>query len=281
MPASNRVWFSRALGATDVGDDESVPTGLWLNIGDAGPMTGLGTIYTDIYAFKGGSVHKLVPTQDADGPFSRVLISENYGAVGQRCIANGETEDGYGALFFADDHALYRLAYGAVVPYSEPVGRDMRAQPITADGSLVAYDPYRRTPLVQVSNSSTGIVGSYSAFVADTVKKKWSGISLGGLTSGWQLGSSMLGTSTILAGGNATIKAAVVAQAADGTLRLYVGGQTSAGAASLRSWGKRNALLPEPARQRERRDVLHRAAREELRLGNHHADLHDGNHRGR
>jgi len=247
VPASNRVWFSRALAATDVGDDESVPNASWLNIGDAGPMTGLGTIYTDVYAFKAGSVHKLVPTQDPDGPFSRVLISENYGAIGQRLITNGETEDGFGAIFFADDHALYRLAYGAVVPYSEPVGRDMRAQPLTADGSLVAYDPYRRVPLIQISNAATGIVGSYSAFIADTVKRKWSGLSLGGLTSGWTLGSSMLGTSTILAGGSATIRAAVVAQATDGTLRLFVGGQDSAGASTLRSWGKRNALDGETA----------------------------------
>lgn len=241
-PANNRTWFSRPLAATDVGDDEVVPNGLWLNIGDAGPLTGLGTIYTNVYAFKLGSTHKLVPTQDPDGPFSRVLISENFGAVGQRCITNGETEEGYGALFFADDHAVYRLAHGAVVPYSEPVGRDMRAQPITADGSLLAYDPYRRVLLIQISNSATGIIGSYSAFTTDAVKKRWSGFSLGGQTSGWTLGSSMLGTSTILAGGNATNKAAVVALASDGTLRLYIGGQDDSDASQLRAWGKRNAL---------------------------------------
>jgi hypothetical protein len=195
-----------------------------------------------VYAFKLGSTHKLVPTQDPEGPFSRVLISENFGAVGQRCITNGETEDGFGAIFFADDHAVYRLAYGAVIPYSEPVGRDMRSQPITADGSLLAYDPYRRTLVIQISNSATGVIGNYSAFTTDAVKKRWSGFSLGGQTSGWTLGSSMLGTSAILAGGNATIRAAVVAQASDGTLRLYVGGQDDSGASVLRSWGKRNGL---------------------------------------
>jgi hypothetical protein len=246
-PASNRAWFTRANGATDVGDDESIPDGLWLNIGDAGPVTGLGRTYTDVYVFKFGAVHKLIPTQDPEAPFSRVLISENYGAVGQRCIANGETEDGYSALYFADDHAVYRLAYGAVVPYSEPVGRDMRAQPITADGSLVAYDPYRRVLLPQISNSATGVLGNYSAFVSDAVKKRWSGFSLGGQTSGWTLGSSRLGTSTILAGGSATIRAAVVAQASDGTLRLFVGGQDDSGNAVLRSWGKRNGLDGETA----------------------------------
>lgn len=242
VPAANRVWFSRPLAATDVGDDEVVPNELWLNIGDAGPTTGLGTIYTDVYVFKLGATHKLVPTQDPDGPFSRVLISENFGAVGQRCITNGETEDGFSAIFFADDHAVYRLAYGAVVPYSEPVGRDMRTQPITADGSLLAYDPYRRVLMIQISNSATGVIGNYSAFVTDAVKKRWTGFSLGGQTSGWTLGVSMLGTSTILAGGSATIRAAMVAQASDGTLRLYVGGQDDNGASVLRSWGKRNGL---------------------------------------
>lgn len=242
-PAGNRVWFTRALAATDVGDDESVPNGLWLNIGDAGPVTALGTIYTDIYAFKAGSVHKLIPTQDPDGPFSRVLISENFGAVGQRVIANGETEDGFSAIYFADDHAVYRLAYGAVVPFSEPVGRDMRSQSITADASVLAYDPYRRVLLIQISNDATSVIGSYSAFTADAVKKRWTGFSLGGATSGWTLGTSMLGTDTILAGLNATIRGAVVATAADGSsLQLYVCGKDDSGASLLRSWGNQCGL---------------------------------------
>lgn len=241
-PAANRVWFSRPLAATDIGDDEVIPDGLWLNIGDAGPVTGLGAIYTNIYVFKFGSTHKLVPTQDPEGPFSRTLISENFGAVGQRCIANGETEDGYSAIYFSDDHAVYRLAHGAVIPYSEPVGRDMRAQPITADGSVLAYDPYRRILLIQITNSATGVIGSYSAFITDAVKKRWSGFSLAGQTSGWTLGSSLLGTDTILAGSNATIRAAVVALGSDNTLRLYVAGKDDSGESLLRSWGTRNAL---------------------------------------
>lgn len=242
-PAGNRVWFTRALAATDVGDDESVPNGLWLNIGDAGPVTALGTIYTDVYAFKAGSAHKLVPTQDPDGPFSRVLISENFGAVGQRVIANGETEEGFSAIYFADDHAVYMLAYGAVRPFSEPVGRDMRAQSITADQSVLAYDPYRRVLLIQMSNDSTGIIGSYSAFTSDAVKRRWTGFSLGGATSGWTLGASMLGTDTILAGLNATIRGAVVANATDGSsLQLYVCGKDDSGASLLRSWGNQCGL---------------------------------------
>jgi len=34
----------------------------------------------------------------------------------------------------------------------------------------------------------------------------------------------------------------VVAQASDGTLRLYVGGQDDSGVSNLRAWGKRNVL---------------------------------------
>ena len=242
-PANNRVWFSRTLAATDVGDDESVPNGLWLNIGDAGPVTALGTIYTDVYALKLGSVHKLVPTQDPDGPFSRVLISENFGAVGQRVLANGETEDGFSAIYFADDHAVYRLAYGAVLPFSEPIGRDMRSQTITASGSVLCYDPYRRVLLLQISNTATSIIGSYSAFITDTVKQKWAGFSLAGQTNGWTLGASMLGTDTTLAGINATIRAAVVAQdASDSSQRLYVAGKDDSGNSLLRSWGTRCAV---------------------------------------
>lgn len=242
-PASNRVWFTRTLAATDVGDDESVPNGLWLNIGDAGPVTALGTIYTDVYALKLSSVHKLVPTQDPDGPFSRVLVSENFGAVGQRVIANGETEDGFSAIYFADDHAVYRLAYGAVLPFSEPIGRDMRSQTITAASSVLCYDPFRRVLLLQISNTAPSVLGSYCAFVTDTVKRKWSGFSLAGQTNGWTLGSSMLGTDTTLAGLNATIRCAVVAQdTSDNSTRLYVGGKDDSGDSLLRSWGPRCAL---------------------------------------
>jgi hypothetical protein len=241
-PSNSRTWFTRALNATAYGDDEIIPNGLWLDMGDAGSLTALGTIYADVYAFKLNSVHKLVPTQNPDGPYKRVLVSENFGAIGQRCVTNGETEEGFSALFFADDHAVYRLAGGAVLPYSEPVGRDMRAFPITADGSLLAYDPYRRVLLINIQNSATGVIGSYSAFITDAVKKRWSGFSLGGQTSGWQLGVSMLGTTTTLAGGDASIRAAVVAQAADGTVRLHVGGQNDAGEGVIRTWGKQNAL---------------------------------------
>lgn len=243
-PANNRVWFTRVLAATDVGDDESVPNGLWLNIGDAGPVTALGTIYTDVYAFKLGSVHKLVPTQDPDGPFSRVLISENFGAIGQRVLANGETEDGFSAIYFADDHATYRLAYGAVLPFSEPIGTSMRSQTITADESVMCYDPYRRNLLLQISNTATSILGSYNAFVTDTVKKRWAGLSLAGQTNGWTLGSSMLGTDTTLAGINATIRASVVAQQGvnQTSIHLYVGGKDDSGASLLRSWVSRCAV---------------------------------------
>jgi len=242
VPKGSRVWFTRPLAATDVGDDESVPLTLWIDIGDAGPVTGLGTLYTEVYAFKNGSVHKLVPTQDPDAPFSRVLVSENFGAVGQRVIANGETPDGFSALYFADDHAAYRLAYGAVAPVSEPVGRDMRSQPITAEGSVLAYDPYRRVLLVQITNTGTDVLGSYSAFLTDTVKQRWSGMSLGGATSGWTLGTSALGSTTVLAGSNATIRASVVALSTANALQLFVGGKDDGGAASLRSWGTSNGL---------------------------------------
>lgn len=255
-PANDRVWFTRAAGATDVGDDEAIPNGLWLDIGDAGFITALGTIYTDVYVFKFGSVHKLVPTQDPDGPYAPVLVSETFGCIGQRCLTNGETDDGFGAIFFADDHAVYRLAYGAVVPYSEPVGRDMRAFPLTADGSILAYDPYRRVLLINVQNAATNVVGSYSAFITDAVKKRWSGFSLGGQTSGWQLGVGMLGTTTTLVGGDASIRAAVVARGTDGTLRLHVGGQDDSGGAVVRTWSKRNALdgdVPFAAKVRARR----------------------------
>lgn len=255
-PANNRDWFSRPLNSTDQGDDEVVPDELWLDIGNAGPITGLAKMYTEVFTYKLGSTYKLVPTQDPDAPFRLVLVSENFGAVGQRCITSGETEDGYGAIFFADDHAAYRMAHGAVAVYSEPVGRDLRAQPITADGSLVAYDPYRRALLTQISNSSPGIVGSYSGFTTDVVKKRWSGFSLGGQTSGWTLGASMLGTDAILAGGNATNRAAVVALGSDGTQRLFLGGADDSGNASLRSWGRRNVLdgdIPFIAKVRARR----------------------------
>lgn len=242
-PADNRVWFTRALAATDVGDDENVPNGLWLNVGDAGPVTALATMYTDSYVFKAGSVHKLIPTQDPDGPFSRVVVSENFGAVGQRVIANGETDQGFSAIYFADDHAVYQLAYGAVRPFSEPVGRDMRAQQITADASVLAYDPYRRVLLMQISNTATGIIGSYSAFTSDAVKQRWTGFSLGGATGGWTLGGSSLSSGTILAGINATIRGAVVANASDGTSqKLYACGKNNAGASLLRSWGNRCGL---------------------------------------
>ena len=45
-PKQNRVWYTPVLGSTDEGDDERIPNTVdqqnWVDVGNEGPITGLG-----------------------------------------------------------------------------------------------------------------------------------------------------------------------------------------------------------------------------------------------
>jgi hypothetical protein len=245
-PKQNRVWFTRPLGASDVSDDESIPDTddqrNWIEVGDAGPVTGLyGPVNGEIYVFKAASIFKLVPTGDLTTPYARVLVSEVIGAVDQRLICSGDLA-GLPAIYFCDQNSGYALTQGGIQSFTEGIARDLRQTYITASSSFLAFDPIQHIVYLQVNSSPTAATGSYRTFTFDSAKQQWSGFVLGGATSGWILGSSLLGVSTYLGGAGAAINNGAFLEDPDGGRRLYLVGQSDSTTGAMFKWTGRTAL---------------------------------------
>jgi len=239
-PVQNRVWFTRPLGESNISDDESIPDTTtqenWIDVGDAGPITGLiGPVFGEIFVFKASSLYKLVPTGDATTPYSRVLVSTAYGAVDQRVIAEGDL-GGVPAVYFADQSALYAWASGGIVNVSEPIARDLRQTVITASSSFVAFDPYQRILLLQESATPSPTTGTYRSHMFDAAKQVWGGFELAGTTGGWVIGVGVLDSTTIIGGSGAEIINGAFIEDPNGGRRMYLSGQTAASTGALFKW---------------------------------------------
>lgn len=245
-PFQNRVWFTRPLGATDISDDESVTqtTSIknWIDIGDAGPITGLSRPKNgEVYVFKASSIWKLVPTGNVNAPYQRVQVSDAFGAVDQRLITEGDLQ-GVPAIVFADQTDVYALSSGGVTRISEGIARDLRQTTLTAAGGLLVFDPNSRQVLLQVSTSPAAPTGSYRSFLFDCAKQRWSGFSLAGATTGWLLGSSLLGVSTYLGGAGAQLNNGAYMADPEGGRRLYLAGQSDSSTGALFTCGSQVGL---------------------------------------
>lgn len=241
-PKANRVWFSAPLGTTDQGDDESIPQttsfNLYLDVGDAGPVTGLaGPIYGDVYVFKTDSVYKLIPTGDAETPFRALLITDAIGAVDQRVICKAENGEGNPTIYFASRTGVYTITSGGVQELSEPIRRDLRVTTFTAAASWLAFDPLEKTLIAYVTSSAPTTQGRYSVFGLDVATARWTGLSFGTAGFGWILGTSRLGIDTTLGAAGTVIRAALTAQDANGVPRLHVAGQNYNAAGVILAYG--------------------------------------------
>jgi hypothetical protein len=246
-PKVNRVWFTRVLGASDRGDDESVPVTEtlrnYIDVGDAAPITGLAVLLGRVYVFKSRAVYELVATGDSTTPYAQQVLTEACGAVNQRVICDGTDAAGNPAIYFADEHALFRISYGGLEPIDEGIARDLRASAFEYDTSLLKFDPYQKHVLLIRSSSPSSVSGSYNAFMLDVLKQRWSGFSIGGAQGGWTLNTSALGTSSTLAGaGSSIITATVATNATTDTRRLLLGGQDADSAGVITSVGGQCAL---------------------------------------
>lgn len=241
-PKSNRVWFTPVLGSTDEGDDERIPNTVdqqnWVDVGNEGPITALaGPLYGDIYVLKDDSIFKLTPTGDFVTPYRVISVMSGIGAVDQRVVCNGQFGTGQPAIFFASSASVYAITSGGIIEVSDEVSRDLRMNNFTPASSWLAYDPYDKCLRAQTNSGMSAVPGQYYQFSHDFKAKRWSGMSLGGAMSGWVLGRSLLGIDTILGGGGSDIRNTVVALNDNGSVRLLLGGQNSAGASQILACG--------------------------------------------
>lgn len=132
---NNRVWYTRVLGSSDQGDDESIPdiaaSGLvpaqknWIDVGEndgGGAVTGLGSLGGLVYAFKARQVWQLIPTGDDLQPYRAMLVSKRIGTYAHHSIVEGEDESGAPALYFFSHRGPYRITVDGRIQYC---GRDI------------------------------------------------------------------------------------------------------------------------------------------------------------
>lgn len=122
-PSARRVWFTRPLGVTDAGDDESITlTGAsryWIDIDneDGSPLTGLlSTLDGSVYAGTATSLWRLYDTGQADEPIRAERVVAGVGPRTQTLMTATDTVDG-AMVYFAAFDGPYRYSPSTGVQY--------------------------------------------------------------------------------------------------------------------------------------------------------------------
>lgn len=129
---AGRLYFTPAIGATANNDnDERIINSLtqegWidLNISGGGIDRGVaGPVNGRIYAFQSKGIFMIVPTQNADSPVRRQVISETMGAVSHHSLVIAEDQSGSAALYFLDPNdGPRRIGLGGDIQW---LGKDVK-----------------------------------------------------------------------------------------------------------------------------------------------------------
>lgn len=145
---NNRVWYTRVLGSSDQGDDETIPNtaavGLipaqknWIDVGenDGGAVVGLGVLNGLVFVFKPRQVWVLSPTGDDLQPYRAVCVSRQIGASNHASIALGEDEMGAPAIYFMSYRGPSRITASGQIQY---IGRDIEDYTLAQTGLTTAF----------------------------------------------------------------------------------------------------------------------------------------------
>lgn len=178
-PRTSRVWYTRVLGSSAIGDDESIPntsaSGLtpaqknYIDVGEndnAGAITALAILNGVIYVFKLRALYRLAPTGDDLAPYRSVLVSSVTGCSSHASVVQGEDAAGTPVLYFTNRRGVYRLTTSS--------GPEFISHPLddyTLPGSLICsvYYPHRRQLWVNLAD--TGVIGTLGIY--DVRKGGW------------------------------------------------------------------------------------------------------------
>lgn len=150
-PSNRRVWFTRPLGATDKGDDESVTqtasSRYYLDIDneDGSSITGLASAMDGaVFVFTATSIWRLSDTGQADQPFRADRVSATVGALLQKSITFADA-GGLSALYFVGKDGPYRYSASNGVEW---IGEDQfdrgLVSTLTIGTMVCGYDPRAR-----------------------------------------------------------------------------------------------------------------------------------------
>ena len=116
VPKNSRVWFTRVLGSSDLGDDESIPDtedqSNWIDVGenDGDAINGLGgPIDGIVYVFKSHAIYQLIPTAIDTLPYRAELISHEIGLMPAYETSHRTIIEIGGRIYFQAWSGLWRL----------------------------------------------------------------------------------------------------------------------------------------------------------------------------
>jgi hypothetical protein len=139
-PKSSRVWWTPVTGTLDIGDDERIPLGNYIDLGetDGTYITGLAVWSNAVWVFKTRSLWKLIPTGIVTSPYSAIRVSAHVGAVSHESIVRAVDGTGADALFFISEIGPMRLSTCCPTAIGHTVSKTWRTQL----ASSVAFFPY-------------------------------------------------------------------------------------------------------------------------------------------
>ena len=167
-PSAKRVWFTRPLGATDQGDDESITqtavSRYHIDIDDPtdATITGLAVMSGIVYVLFPQSVWRLIPTGLSDVPYRAEQVSASAGALSQYAVAVGPVADsGEEAIYMVSERAGFNRvsASGGV----EWLGRGVipRVLPNLVSDVYLTVDPVKKDLWVVVRyNGGSAKIGA-------------------------------------------------------------------------------------------------------------------------
>lgn len=119
-PKNGRVWFTPVLDTSDLDDDERISNTLtfqgWIDVGrnsGSEDRALVGPMDNQIFVLQSRGFVMLVPTEDAQRPYKRVVLNSNLGAVSHWSSFVGEDELGRPCIYWLDPaKGPYRYGYG-------------------------------------------------------------------------------------------------------------------------------------------------------------------------
>jgi hypothetical protein len=152
-PSPRRVWFTRPLGVTDAGDDESITQTsasryyLDINNEDGSEITGLAsTVDGSVYVFTKTSLWRLVETGQTDTPFRPERVASGVGAASNDGIVSVDSTASSTGVYFMSDSGPYRYSPASGLQW---LGEDWvipgsTFETIAASTYAAGYDPLAR-----------------------------------------------------------------------------------------------------------------------------------------
>lgn len=173
-PVSGRLYFTPAIGSSDMGDDERIvdtaDTSGWIDlaIGGGGVDRGLGLINNNVVAFQSNGVFVFNPTGNADIPFRRSNVFKRVGSIAGSTIVSAEDEVGQAALYFLDPiNGPYRIGNSESI--IQWLGKDVKDLWNTVDLDSTSpeldfwgvYDSARKLVIWKVKRTTAAGGGSF------------------------------------------------------------------------------------------------------------------------